>query len=196
MTEMGSRSIFVADGTVRHWISPVGTALNEYSRAEQQERNVFNAWLRLTQASATGKVPWSAPALTVATEYLLDKTGLSNRQLASVLGTTHPTVASILRGHEPVRVGGLLDTIVQMQSVVQRIFRLTQSDESLLRLALHAQDSDGNTTMNHLKARAYSRAYLVAMDYVNQHKKIDRSGRRPQRRPSLETASLRDGDEG
>lgn len=192
----GVGDIFVADGTVRHCIAPLGTTLSQSAHAPEQHPDLFRPWVRFVQPSVYEMVVRTVPALTIETKNLLQVAGLSNRQLAALVGTTHPTIASILRGWEPVRVEGLSDTLLQVHSVVQRILSLAGGDKSLVRLALHATDSDGVGVLRHLKEKNYSRAYLAALDFVNQHKEISHPGRRQRRRPSSETVILHDADDG
>lgn len=139
---------------------------------------------------------YPGPTLTVATENVLRVTGLSNHQLASLVGTTQPTIVSILRGRKPARADGLLGAVLEIQSVVQRILRLANNNQSTVKLALYATDSDEVSVLEHLKERKYARAYLVALDFINQLQGIVRPARHLRRKPSLETVILRDADNG
>ena len=192
-------SIFLADGTVRHWVAPVGTALHECSRIQKYESNTFDTWIRLARVAPEQidsiHLPVE-PALTTAVRYLLDSTQLSNRQLATLLGTTHPTIASVLRGREPVRVDGLSDAVIQTQSVVERLTRLVGPDTSLLRLALHATDGEGESVQDLLRQREYSRAYLEALTFIKRHGQTVQSKARPRRRrqPGCDTEALDNND--
>src|SRR4051812_6746147 len=111
-------SIFVADGTVRHRVTPAGTASAWGMRVTKAVEKVdpFSTWLLVAPYAAQ-----PAGDLSRAIKQVLESTGWSNRVLASVLGTTHPTIQAIKRGRQPERRTDLAAALTKTAEVVERL---------------------------------------------------------------------------
>jgi hypothetical protein len=103
------------------------------------------------------------PSLQIKAIELVDFTGLSLRVLGEILGTTHPTLSSLLRGHSTdlSRRPEVLDRIEALHSVAKRLHMLSGTPKSV-----------GETLMTRVEGRAIAdlaisgepaRAYLAAL---------------------------------
>lgn len=159
-------TLLVASGTVRHEIEPIGTAAIPVSRGYYDEvaaPDLFAGWLIIPMYE-----PRTGPDLTRIVKRLIDRTGWSNRSLAGIVGTTHPTIQAIKRGREPERRPGLAEALFRTAEVVERISRLTRGDQAKLKEVLSTRGQDGQTPLQLLAAEQYARAYLKALDLLNQ----------------------------
>jgi hypothetical protein len=99
-------------------------------------------------------------------EEILQLTRWSNRQFASALGTTHPTVRAILQGQAegPIwRNSEYRLYLRQMHAVISRISILVGSDRTRLRSIL-AQTTSSGSSLEHMTAGRFNDAYLAAVD--------------------------------
>ncbi|MBM2615039.1 hypothetical protein JIG36_05630 [Actinoplanes sp. LDG1-06] len=156
-------STFAIDGTVRHVLEPAGTELAD--RLEPSGRdtvlNPGSTWIILAPYISRDAAP-----LTKIVNALIQKTGWSQRRLAQIVGTTHPTIGSITRGREPERVPGLPEALTKTADVVSRMSDLVGGDQRRLNLVLTAVGNTGETPLRLLSAGKYGQALLLVMDSV------------------------------
>lgn len=183
-------SLFAIEGTVRHIVEPAGTAKISCSRpsSEIKEKGLFDSWI------TPGPVePYGGSSLTQSVQELLRLTKWSNRKLASILGTTHPTIASILRGNVPDRVQGLIEKATQVLNVVRRIWLLSGRDRARFSSAL----KNDSKVVALLTDGMYPASYMAAAEALS-----PRKARGPlmttsfRRDPSKDVVPLTDDDYG
>lgn len=160
-------SVFVTDGTVRHEIEPLGTVSSVYAETGdfRLSGDLFSPWLLVTPYK-----PSPIPDVTRVMHRLITWTGWSNRVIADVIGTTHPTVQAIRKGRNPERRLDLTDALFKTAEVVEKLTRLAGADQSRLRMALKTSGPGGETPLQLLSAGEYGRAYLQAMDTLNRRR--------------------------
>ena len=182
--------LLTADGTVRYEVEPIGTIAvppGEIHSAEGQ-LDLFAHWLIVPNYE-----PQAAPGLTRIVRRLIERTGWSNRGLAEVIGTTHPTIQAIRRGREPERRPDLAEALFNTAEVVEKISRIANGDQATLRSVLSARGSDGETPLQLLAAGAYAKAYLRALDLLNgSHSAVRPFNSRQERQPSREVGLIFD----
>lgn len=105
-----------------------------------------------------------SPALAERLRDVAAWTGWSDRRLAEVLGTTHPTVAAARRGREITRVPDLADRIAGVHRVIERVAALCDRDVSEIVRLLEARPSGDRSAIDHIKAGNWSKAYVAVLD--------------------------------
>lgn len=88
----------------------------------------------------------------------------SDRQLADLLGTTHPTIGAARRGREITRVPALADRIAALHRVIERVSMLCDRDVSEVTRLLEAAPSGRPTAVDLIGAGEFSNAYLAVLD--------------------------------
>lgn len=161
-------SLFVAEGSVRHQVPPLGTRLPQRIKyvsvdlLPAPESLNFCAWVKLPSY-----VPRKRQELTGTVRRLISETGWSNRRLAMIVGTTHPTIGAIAKGREPERNPQLRDALIRTADVVARISALTHGDRRRLNATLQTPlGASGRTPLDLLASGRYAQAYLTAVDVI------------------------------
>lgn len=132
--------------------------------------DLFDPWILLPEPMSQG-VP---PAQRMVTE-IQRMTGWSDRRLAEVLHSTHPTVRAVARGASSARRGDLHGRISDAYGVIQRIFLVARQNPHEADRLLTTSPSEGSPDAASLLAhRDAAGAYLVALAVS-----------RPQRTPGL-----------
>lgn len=121
------------------------------------------AW-RSNWAELPQMVDPEAPATARRLRDVVAWTDWSNRYLADLLGTTHPTIAAVLRGQEITRLPDLRDRIARMHRVVQRLAALSDWDRSEVLRLLETRHVTEKSAAELMAARQFGKAYLVALD--------------------------------
>lgn len=180
-------SLFVADGTVRYKIAPIGIIADSPSVAAPSHANtsLFDQWIVLGMNS-----PTPALGLPQLVERIAARTGWSNRRLAQLVGTTHPTIRAIRLGREPERRPDIADALIRTAEVVDRLSRLVP-DRDRLNTILVTSGPDGATPVALLADGQYGKAYIQALDLIGRRRTPGKmlNVKRP-RRPSLDTAAI------
>lgn len=132
--------------------------------ATQELRNFFDFWVRLA--------PWrSSPLLDAQRQAseLQSWTDWSDRTLAQVLGTTHPTVRALLegRGATTSRTALVRARLREVHEVVARIHALTGGSAAVTARALsELPPGSDRRPLDYLRSGDLGRAYLAALDVV------------------------------
>lgn len=184
-------SIFISDGTVRHEVVPHGTGITrECIQVDHPPVDVFASWLSLAPIQTSREIS-RRHSMINAVQQIIHMTGWSNRKVATAIGTSHPTVAALLRGKIPERVGGLAQTVEHLTEVIYKIWIACAKDRSRVDSAMQTLNQEGKTAYDLIVEKNYARAYLAALDST-------RPIRTPgglitpmtRRNPSLDTALL------
>jgi len=88
----------------------------------------------------------------------------SDRRLAELLGTSHPTIAAARRGHEITRVPNLADRIVELHRLIERIAVLCDRDVSEVVRLLEAGPQGSTSAAEFIREGNVSQAYLAVLD--------------------------------
>jgi hypothetical protein len=182
--------LLIADGTVRHEVEPVGTVTFSISQPVVTEKvfDLFSSWLLEPIYE-----PQPVPSLARTVKRLVERTGWSNRSLADIVGTTHPTIQAIKLGREPERHPDLAQALFRTAEVVEKISRLANGNQGTLRLILNSRGSEGGTPLQLLAAGEYAKAYLRALDMLNSSRPtVQLLDARQERQPSRETGLIFD----
>lgn len=182
--------LLTADGTVRHEVLPVGTVAFPVGELNYGEKtvNLFAGWLIMPSYE-----PQSAPELTRIVKDLIERTGWSNRSLAEIIGTTHPTIQAIRRGREPERRPELAEALFNTAEVVEKISRLVRGNQVTLKTVLSTRGPDAETPLQLLAAGEYAKAYLRALDMLNKSRSTVRLLDAPhERQPSRDVGLIFD----
>jgi hypothetical protein len=96
---------------------------------------------------------------------LIHWAGWSNRDLAAVIGSSHPTIAQALQGHAAAlsRSAAQRRRLGETHDVVSRIHALTGRDAERTARVLDTPGSDDVTATEHLAAGEPVKAYLTAI---------------------------------
>ena len=101
------------------------------------------------------------------TQEIRRQTGWSHRQLARVLEISHPTVRALEEGRSRLGESEVLARLIEVDSVVSRVFMLTGQDANETRRVLESGTSgSGPSPVELLRTRQPSEAYLAAMDVI------------------------------
>jgi hypothetical protein len=121
--------------------------------------NIFDTWVRLPEPTRYAK-----PRLQEQTEQIRARTGWSQRRLALVLCTTHPTVKALEQGRTVVRVHDLSARLTEVHQLVQRVFLLAgNSAVETNRLLVTSPEPEQQSAADLLKDRQPDVAYLAAL---------------------------------
>ena len=127
------------------------------------KRELFDLWVRTPANQGEHQ-----RTLQRSVREILEATGWSRRKLAVILGTTHPTVTSILTGRSPLRVDGLVGRVASTHEVVQRIHIAAGRDRVMTDYAINEPvGQNGESAADHLAMNSFSTAYLKAIDVLN-----------------------------
>lgn len=182
--------LLTADGTVRHEVLPIGTVAFPASELNYGEKtsNLFAGWLIMPSYE-----PQRAPDLTRIVKDLIERTGWSNRSLAEIVGTTHPTIQAIRRGREPERRPELAEALFSTAEVVEKISRLVRGNQAILKTVLSTRGPDAETPLQLLASGEYAKAYLRALDMLNKSSSTVRLlDARQERQPSRDVGLIFD----
>jgi transcriptional regulator with XRE-family HTH domain len=121
--------------------------------------SIFDTWVRLPEAAE-----YTKPRPQQQVEQIRARTGWSQRRLAQVLRTTHPTIKAVEQGHTVVRVHDLPARLAEAHRLVQRIFLLAgNSAIEANRLLVTAPAPGQQSAVDLLKDRQPDAAYLAAL---------------------------------
>jgi hypothetical protein len=109
-----------------------------------------------------------SPVLAERTRQIKAVTGWSMRALATMLGTTHPTVSAVLDGSPTgMRAPELPGRIMAMADLVERLNAVTSGDRSTLLTALTSPSgSEGRSAVEYARQGDSGRAYIAALDVL------------------------------
>lgn len=88
----------------------------------------------------------------------------SDRRLAELLGTTHPTISAARRGRATTRLRELPDQIATLHRIVERLSILCERDPAEVMRLLETRRDGNQSAEDHLADGDFSRAYLAALD--------------------------------
>ncbi len=120
---------------------------------------LFDFWV---QVPAMESRP--APRAQRLTRAVREWTGWSHRRLATVLDSTHPTVAALEQGRSMGRAGDLFERLLEVHEVVHRVFLVADRDASEVDRLLESPSQSGATATELLTVRKPAEAYLAALD--------------------------------
>jgi len=122
---------------------------------------LYDLWVQVPEADSR-----PAPRAQRLTQAIQDWTGWSQRKLAKVLNTTHPTVAALEQGRSAARVGDLFERLLEVHEVVQRVFLVANRDASEVDRLLASPSQSGAVAVELLADRKPSEAYLAALEVM------------------------------
>jgi transcriptional regulator with XRE-family HTH domain len=135
----------------------------------ESSANLFDTWVRLPPDR-----PQSQNTLRQMVVAIRAQTGWSQRHLASVLNTTHPTVSSIEQGRLVTRVKNLATRVAETARVVERIHMLAARNPEITRQFLEIRPVGQESSADeHLRRGDSARAYLTALEAVNPSRASD-----------------------
>ena len=105
-----------------------------------------------------------APAIARRLRDVATWTRWSDRRLADLLGTSHPTIAAARRGREITRVPELPDRIAGLHRVIERVTILCDRDTSEVVRLLESKPQGHPSAVDHIEAGEFSQAYLAVLD--------------------------------
>jgi transcriptional regulator with XRE-family HTH domain len=107
----------------------------------------------------------SAPEPQRQTKEVLDWTGLSQRALAEALGTSHPTVGSLLSGQSTdlFRRPAVRRRLADVHTLCERLAPLLEHDSHQLLNLLQSRDNDGARLVDLAAQGKVARAYVLAL---------------------------------
>ena len=121
--------------------------------------SIFDTWVRLPEPK-----PYTTPRLREQTEQIRERTGWSQRKLARVLCTTHPTVKALEQGRTVLRVHDLSARLAEVHGLVQRVFLLSSNSVGETNRLLVTSPTLGQQSAEDLlKNREPAAAYLAAL---------------------------------
>lgn len=120
---------------------------------------LFDPWVKVPEPS-----PSAAPRTQVLARSLRRQTDWSQRKLAKVLDTTHPTVRALEEGRSSAQQDQLYDRLVGVHEVVDRIFVVADRDTRETNRLLSALNSTGRSAVELLTTGDFAAAYLAALD--------------------------------
>lgn len=129
----------------------------------KKEHGLFSSWVTYPVS-----VPRLAPTLQRQFQDIIGWTGWSNRRVAYLLDTSHPTVAAVLSGSGGSRAIGLGDRAAEVHAVVDRLYRATGTDSRELRRIMTESPFTGSpSAVECLRSDEPARAFLAALDVMN-----------------------------
>ena len=159
-------TMFTVDGTVQHaLIPPDGTGLVIALGSEPDQWSVESlgqarSWWVETPPPARTK---PLPAVARAVHDVRRMTGWSNRKLATVAGTSHPTIAAIAHGRVPSRSPEVAERLLALHDLVFRLWQLVHEDPYLLSRLLDDAQEDEKSAAEYIAEGSSARAYLTAI---------------------------------
>jgi len=137
----------------------------------REQAGIYDTWVRIPE-----QVTRPAPRSQRLVREVRRRTGWSNRYLAHVLGITHPTVRALEEGRSKPNDHVLLERLLEVDAVVERLFILAGQDPNETRRVLETAPSSGRPPASELlRARQPAESYLAALDVI----------RPPQRTPLM-----------
>jgi hypothetical protein len=112
--------------------------------------------------------PPEIPSIQVQLRQIRDSTGWSSRTLATLTGTTHPTIEAALEGRTRLaRLPGTALRISDLHRFIMRLLVVARSDLDVLVRALHESPGDGRpSAVELLGSGDLTAAYTAALDVL------------------------------
>jgi transcriptional regulator with XRE-family HTH domain len=157
---MTSNTIYASD-----WRIPLGAPSGGQIRFRESLENSLETVLSLTKIMVPKVSPNPAPSIQIKTRELIRWTGWSQRELAEVLGTTHPTIGALTSGRttDLVRRSDLKQALMDLHAVCMRLRVLFPGDKAALRECL--QFSVGGESVAKMAASGRpAAAYIAALE--------------------------------
>ena len=120
---------------------------------------LFDFWVRVPPTASR-----PAPRVQAMTVAIRKLTGWSQRRLAKVLHTSHPTIAAIEQGRSTASSGDLFNRVVEVHGVVERVALLVNNEAAEVDRLLSAASGTGPSAHELLGDRKPAEAYLAALD--------------------------------
>ena len=109
------------------------------------------------------------PEVRLQAERLRQWTGMSNRALASLLGTTHPTIGALLSGQSSdfLRRPEVRRRLADLYAMCSRLAPLVGEDPRVLSRILEVSEEEGGRTIGELAVNGdLARGYLLALQNI------------------------------
>jgi len=127
------------------------------------------AFLAIARSILPNHPPEAAPNLRNMVNSLRRSTGWSDRALANLTGSTHPTIRSLSQGRPGAgsRSPELVARLTALYSLTIRILPLVGGDATRLELTLQSQSgATGSAAADLLREGRFAEAYLAALDAI------------------------------
>lgn len=136
----------------------------------EQSSNLFDIWVRLPAPK-----PYTPPRIREQTEKIRARTGWSQRRLATILNTTHPTVKTLEQGRPVTRVKDIAVRLSDIDRIVERVFILAkESPQETNRILSTTTRNDRLSAADLLQNGDPTGAYLAALQVLRPQ--TERSG--------------------
>ncbi len=121
--------------------------------------SIFDTWVQLPEPAE-----YTKPRLQEQAEQIRARTGWSQRRLAQVLCTTHPTIKAVEQGRAISRVHDLSARLAEVHRLVQRIFLLAgKNSVETNRILVTSPAARQQSATDLLKNRQPDAGYLAAL---------------------------------
>ena len=118
--------------------------------------------------------PSRAPHFDRMLREIRDWTGWSQRRLAALIGTTHPTVKRLEKGETSSRSADAAARLPHINNVIKRLWILSGGNaKSVARLLDSSGPGDARSAFDLLTQEQYSRAYLRALQVLEGPSALD-----------------------
>ncbi len=161
MSNAGVADVFM-DYSIPGTYSDSSTVGSSVAR-RKTEHELFSSWVVYPDFK-----PRLASTLQRQVQDIAGWTAWSNRRVAYLLNTTHPTVAAVLNGRGGDRAVGLGDRAAEVHAVLNRLYRATGADAGeLRRIVTEMPFTGGPSAVECLRSDKPARAFLAALDVLN-----------------------------
>lgn len=161
MSSVGVADVFM-DYSIPGTYSDSSTAGLSAAR-RKPEQGLFSNWVVYPDSK-----PRLASTLQRQFQDIAGWTAWSNRRVAYLLNTTHPTVAAVLNGRGGDRARGLADRATEVHAVLNRLYRATDADSGELRRIITERPfTGGPSAIECLRSDEPAQALLAALDVLN-----------------------------
>lgn len=169
-------------------IGSTATAVADILSSHASESlDLFDTWVRLPAPK-----PYSPPKVQEQAAEIRACTGWSQRRLASVLNTTHPTVKALEQGRIVTRVRDLPARLSDIHRVVERVFLLAgRNPNETNRLLTSRANNRQLSAVDLLAEGRAAQAYLAVLDILRPPDEGMAVGIWPSK-PGVATTSLED----
>lgn len=161
------------------------TTVNFIPARSRHRFPLFEALWRLPEQE-----PEPAPRTQVLTMTLRRQTGWSQRRLATVLRSTHPTVRALEEGRSSAPHHDLYNQLVGVHEVVDRVFVLAGRDAGEVDRLLSTTPPLGRSAVDLLAVGDFAGAFLAALDVLRPRRTTSTMRGRWASRPGTATHSL------
>jgi transcriptional regulator with XRE-family HTH domain len=121
---------------------------------------IFDSWVVLPESAAQ-----PVPLVPRLVRDIRLWTGWSQRGLAKVLASTHPTIRALEEGRSAARTNDLYDRLLEAHEVIERVFLVAGRDVAETDRMLSSSPSEERSPASELlEARQPAQAYLAALD--------------------------------